>query len=81
MEDQERDEILYRLDERTERVDRHLKRLDRRVTAVENDVDDTRQIAQDNRDQLNLASKALIGFGTFFTAVVSAVTARLTGLL
>lgn len=39
MDDKERDEILYRLDERTKRVDDHLNRLDRRVESNANELD------------------------------------------
>lgn len=81
MDDQERDEILYRLDERTERVDEHLSRLERRIGAVENVADDAYDLADKNERQLGAFTKVAVGVGTFLTGLVSAISAKITGIL
>lgn len=81
MDDQERDEILYRLDERMERIDGNLMRFERRLQAVEDVADDAYQQSDDNRQNINAFVKITTGLGTFLTAVVGTVSAKLTGLL
>ncbi|SEL18037.1 hypothetical protein [Haloferax larsenii] len=43
MDDSERDEILWRLDERTERMDARVERIDNRVTQQDEVIDDLDQ--------------------------------------
>jgi hypothetical protein len=62
MDDKEHDEILYRLDERTERVDEHLNRLEKNVAQNEASIDNIQSKVDRNTTILG-------GVGTIFTAV------------
>lgn len=77
MDEDERDEILYRLDTRTKRVDNHLNRLDERVENVENDVDKLENIARSNKQDIN-AGKGIIGA---LAAALTAAVGKVFGVL
>lgn len=60
MDEQEKEEILYRLDERTKRVDNHLARLDNRVSENEDELKELK--SQTNRNSRDISyGKGLIG--------------------
>ena len=77
MDQSERDELLYRLDERTERVDMHLRRIDERVEENSESIDRLEDIVSDHEDELNLAKKALAGIAGLVSAIAAKVA---TGL-
>jgi chaperonin cofactor prefoldin len=60
MDEQEKEEILYRLDERTKRVDNHLARLDNRVSENEDELRDLKSKTTKNTRDINYG-KGLIG--------------------
>lgn len=70
MNQKERDELLYRLDERTERVDEAIERIDERIDENANDIDDLQLKVRRN-------STALGGIGTGLTAVLVWVADKL----
>lgn len=77
MDDSERDEILYRLDERTKRVDERLTQLDERVSENEEDIDVIAARAQRNESALNFGKGVL---GVLATAL-SGLAAKVAGLI
>lgn len=77
MDESEHDEILYRLDERTERVDNHLNRLDDIVRENEREIESIKQTSRDNRRDIDYG-KALIGF---FSAILTAISAKIFGVI
>lgn len=77
MQEREKEEILYRLDERTKRVDENLDRLDDRVTENSAQIDSLETTSDRNRRDIQYG-KAIIGF---LSMVVSSVTAKVVGLL
>lgn len=81
MDDQEQEEILYRLDERTKRVDDHLNRLDRRVAENEREIEDHDERISQNEDSVNTARKAVGGLGAALTAGAGGTIAKLAGLI
>lgn len=81
MDEQERDEILYRLDERTERVDDHLKRLERRVGAAEEALDQHDERISSNEYSLSNIRAGLHAVGLSMLAAVSGIGAKLLGFL
>lgn len=81
MDERQRDEILWRLDERTKRVDDHLERLDRRVAEAENELDEHDNRIQVNEEQLSLIAKAGGGTLAFLTTTISAIAAKLAGII
>lgn len=81
MKDKERDELLYRMDERLKRVDNNLNRLNSRLKAVEEVADEAYKQSDDNRQNITTIARAAAGAGTFLTAILSAVSAKITGLL
>lgn len=81
MDEKERDEILYRLDERTKRVDDHLDRLDKRLEVLENEVEVHDERIADNEDWIQTANKAATYGGSTVLAGISALLARLAGFI
>jgi len=81
MDSKERDEILYRLDERTKRVDDHLARLDERLKNVEIDVEDHDYRINENEDDLEIITKTTKSIGGTAVAILSAIFAKLIGVL
>lgn len=77
MEEDEMEEILYRLDERTKRVDDHLTRLERSVKENEKDLRELNQLTDRNSRDINYG-KAIIGG---LVAAMTAITTRIIGLL
>jgi t-SNARE complex subunit (syntaxin) len=75
MKEDERDEILYRLDERTKRVDEHLNRLDERVEENEQTIDNIDSRLSDAEKDVNTAKGVL----AFLSAGVSAIIAKVLG--
>lgn len=73
MDDKERDEILYRLDERTKRVDDHLNRLDKRVAQNEESIEDLHDEVQSNADDISTAKKVLGGLVTLLSGALAKV--------
>jgi|AntRauTorcE11898_2_1112593.scaffolds.fasta_scaffold12201_2 hypothetical protein len=79
MDDSERDEILYRLDERTERIDGRLERVDERVheqDEVIKDVhakvgDDLLSLDQRVTRNTTILSAITLGLSTFVAAIVT----------
>ena len=74
MDDRERDEILWRLDERTERMDARVGRMADRQAAQDEAINDL-----DDRVQRNTTILAGITFGlsSFIVAIMSKFTAFL----
>lgn len=60
MDEQEKEEILYRLDERTKRVDNHLARLDNRVSEAEEELQQIKTETHRNSRDITYG-KGLIG--------------------
>lgn len=78
MDDEETEEILYRLDERTEHIQRSLdgleERMDSRLSEQDQKIKDNRHKAERNSARLAL--------GTWSVAtVLSAIVAKITGVL
>jgi len=74
MDDQERDEILYRVDERTEMIDERLTVLTQDVKRHKEEIGRTKDLAQDNR---MILSGMTFGLSTIFATGV----AHLMGLI
>lgn len=74
MDDPERDEILWRLDERTERMDARVERMDDRQTQQDETLDDL-----DKRVTRNTTVLAGITFG--LSSLIGAVATKLNALL
>lgn len=81
MQDKERDEILYRLDERTKRVDEHLDRLERRIANIEKQTDAHEERINDNEDAISTARKGVAGVGSALLAAIGGAAARIAGVL
>lgn len=77
MDEEKRDEILVRLDERTERVDEHLRRLQEDVDENESDIDELQENVASNKTDIRNGKGLLAVLGT----ILSAMFAKLTGLL
>lgn len=81
MDEKERDEILYRLDERTKRVDDHLKRLDERVSEVESELEKQDHRITQNESMLGTIDRAVKFVLSTIVASVGAVMAKIAGLI
>lgn len=81
MDQKQRDEILWRLDERTKKVDDHLNRLDERLEEAEKDITKNSEEISDNSDSIELIAKTTRAAGALFAAVISGIGARLGGIL
>lgn len=81
MDQQERDELLWRLDERTKKVDDHLSRLDERLEEAEEDIDEHDEKISSNEDSIRVIKKAASAGGTGIFAFLSAIGAKVAGLL
>lgn len=77
MDEQEKEEILYRLDERTERVDQNLDRLDDKVRKNEQEIRKIDNETKRNSQHLHTAGRVL----GFLSASVAAVAAKVLGVL
>jgi uncharacterized protein YlxW (UPF0749 family) len=73
MDDDERDEILYRLDERTERVDETMNRLENRVAQNEDRISKVEDRVNSNTQYLHTAKGLLAALGTGLMAVIAKV--------
>lgn len=78
MNDKERDEILYRLDERTEIMSKDMTEFSRelreqraKISEQRTRISETQDVAQDNR---MLLSGLTFGVGTFVTAVIGKIS-------
>lgn len=81
MKESERDEILWRLDERTKKVDDHLERLDQRVEENEKQLDKHNNRITDNEATLETVTKAGGGLIGFIVTTVSGILAHIGGFL
>ncbi|QRV15035.1 hypothetical protein JMJ58_19330 [Haloterrigena salifodinae] len=72
MDDRERDEILWRLDERTERMDARVERIDGRVESQDEVIDDLDQRVTRNTTVL---AGITFGFSSFIVAVLGKIHA------
>lgn len=81
MDQKDRDEILWRLDERTKRVDDHLNRLDERLEEAESAISDNKENISDNSDSISLIKKTTRAAGVLITAAISGIGAKVAGLL
>lgn len=77
MDQNERDEILYRLDERTKKVDDHLERLDQRVAENEERIDELTTTVNKNSGNIKVAKRALAVLASAATAIAARVFAGL----
>jgi hypothetical protein len=77
MDETEKEEILYRLDERTERVDENLDRLDDKVRKNEQEIHRIDNDTKRNSQHLHTAGR-VIGF---LSASVAALIAKVLGVL
>lgn len=77
MDDEERDEILIRVDERTKRIDEHLTDLEKDINEVENDMADVRKNTMRNSTDIKTGKGILAGLAT----ITSALLAKVVGLL
>lgn len=71
------EEILYRLDERTERVDEHLDRLERNVRRNSKDIGKLKKTTDRNTRDISYG-KGVLGF---VVAAVTSIMAKLAGLV
>jgi len=74
MDDRERDEILWRLDERTERIDGRIERINSRVTKQDEALEDL-----DDRVTRNTTILTGITFGV--STLIMALAGKITALL
>lgn len=81
MDDQEMEEILYRLDERTKRVDEHLDRLDRQVRENRQTNQDHEERITDNEHTLGTMSRGLKGLAGAVMALFSGAGATFMGFI
>jgi chaperonin cofactor prefoldin len=77
MNDEERDEVLIRIDERTERIEDRIDRHEQRLESNESDIDGLKSDTQKNTSDIKIAKTLLGALGTLFAAV----SARVMGLL
>lgn len=80
MEEKERDEILYRLDERTKRVDDHLNRLDERVSKNEQQINKNDDRITRNSSFLDTIWTATKATGAVVAGLISGIAGALFGL-
>lgn len=80
MDEQEREEILYRLDERTKRVDDYLERHDRRISALETVSDDHEERLSDGENFRSNVWTGAKGTGAAVIAFLSGAGAWLAGI-
>lgn len=81
MDEKERDEILYRLDEGTKRVEGHLNRIDSRLGEIEDTVDDHEARISDNEDIIETYNKMAGGAGAALLAAITGAAAKIMGLI
>lgn len=81
MDEQEKEEILYRLDERTKKVDENLTRLSGRVAENERSLDEQDDRITSNRNNLSLINNAARVFGVTLLALMSGGGALAIGLI
>lgn len=74
MDDSERDEILYRLDERTELIQTDVSEVKEKASLQDTAIRSNRRVARDNRKILNVMT---FGIGSLVTAGI----AKLGGLI
>lgn len=77
MDQDERDELLYRLDERTERIDKRLQRVNQDIADNRNDIDVLQDKVSANENTLQLTKRVIIGVGGLLSAVAAKI---LTGI-
>lgn len=77
MDEQERDELLWRLDERTKRVDENLDRLHEKTKENRDAIDELEEIVGEHESEIALARKALLGLGGVVSAAAAKVFAGL----
>lgn len=73
MDSKEQEEILYRLDERTERVDAHLKRLEKEVAENSKDIDDLQSSVDKNTTIIGGVGTAVTGVLIWFADKVTRI--------
>jgi hypothetical protein len=73
MDEDEMEEILYRLDERTKRVDDKLNRLDRETTKNSKDIDELQDVTRRNATVLGGVATAVSGVAIWFSDKLSRV--------
>lgn len=73
MDKDEQEEILHRLDERTEYIHNSVNRVDKRLNKQQKRIDENRALAEEN--ETKIAVGAYTG-----GALVTAIIAKLTGL-
>lgn len=74
MDDDEMEEILYRLDERTEMIDKKIEIQNEKIVAQRERLNKVENMSQDNR---MIISGVTFGVGTFLTIVMG----KLAGLV
>jgi chaperonin cofactor prefoldin len=77
MNDEERDEVLIRIDERTERIEDRINRHEQRIETNESEIDNLKSDTQKNTSDIKVAKTLLGALGAMFTAI----SARVMGLL
>lgn len=77
MDEEEREEILIRLDERTKKVDDTIERLEQRTRENSEAIETNAEQIQANSDQLK-AGKGIIGF---IGMILSGLAAKVVGIL
>lgn len=80
MDEKEKEEVLYRLDERTKRVDEHLTRLDDRIQKNRENLQNHDKRIDDNEASLWAVGKVVQGIGGALLALFSGLGAKLAGL-
>lgn len=81
MDDQERDEILYRLDTRTKRVDEHINRLDERLDEHEAVLNDHDEQLSEHENTIDNMRKVGGGIGSAILALLGGIGAKIAGFL
>jgi len=77
MKEQERDEILIRIDERTERIEDRIDRHEERIESLETEVDNVQSDTQKNASDITVAKTVLGGLAT----LAAGAMAKLVGLI
>lgn len=84
MDEQEKEEVLYRLDERTKRVDEKFDKLERQVAKNEKQIRDNKETVEYHDTTLNHIKWVVGGIGSILVATISGImslVARAGGVL
>ena len=77
MDEDEKEQILYRLDERTRHINENINRLDDKVSENREDIEEIRAVTLKNRKDIRYG-KGVMGF---IASAVAAISAKIIGLL